>query len=592
MEILFPFLLSLLLSIGLTKAIILNQKKLAWLIRKPSQDRWHGEPTPSFGGIAMFLAFSITVIVLLKDSGDLWKLLLGGTVVFILGLMDDIYTFPPYVKLIGQITVACAMILLGIHAFLTWNPLIYIPLTVIWMVGITNAFNLLDNMDGLAAGIALIAALFMGVLTFLGGNPLPLGLFSTFMGATVGFLFFNRNPAKIFMGDCGSQWMGFTLATLGILGTWQNASNLLLVLITPILVLAVPIFDTTLVTLNRKIQGRPVSQGGRDHASHRLVALGLSQNKTVSVLWGLSIIFGLIAILAQLYSAEIWLLIVSVAVIFTLVIGLFLTDAKVYHHNVLQKEIFPSILYKRRIVELVSDCLLIGVIYILAYLLRYDWTLNPYFLSQIEKSLPIVVAAKLISFLIFGLYRGLWTYIDFEGFVRLLKVSVLASLTTVLVILGVYRFEGFSRTLFVIDFILLFAAMGGTRALLRALRESIFAFPESGVHLLIVGAGDTCRYLLSEIRKNRQWNLRPVAIVDDDRRKRGKTILDIPIVGTHDEIPEIVQKHHVKQIVIAIPSAKADQLDAIRKSCDESRVPHVTMQSLEDTLIRQIVKDG
>lgn len=598
MELLFPFFLTFLASSLLTKLIVSLRGEMRWLLRTPSEDRWHRTSTPSFGGIAMFLAFGTFVLIFARPlSGDTLKILGGGTLIFLLGLADDLFTLPPYTKLAGQIAVACLMVVLGIHAFLTWNPLIYIPLTLLWIVGITNAFNLLDNMDGLAGGIALISALFMGILSQMTEGTLLTPLIPIFIGAVGGFLWLNRSPAKIFMGDCGSQWLGFMLACLAILDTWRNVSNLFLMIATPVLVLAIPIFDTTLVALDRKIHGQSVAKGGKDHTSHRLVALGLNERQTVSILLGLSVVFGLVAVFAHLYNIEEWVLVAGGVVIFALVFGIFLIDAKVYQKTAKSAaeplRIFRmNILYKRRIVEIIIDTILIGGSYTLAYLLRYDWKLGPYLLDQLGRTLPLIIGTKLTALLVFGLYRGLWTYIDFEGFTRLLRFSFLASAASILAILGLYRFEGFSRTLFAIDFVVLLLLMGGTRGLLRALRESVFAFPENGVRLLIVGAGDACRHLLDEIRRNRHWNFRPVAIVDDDRRKWRKKILGIPILGNCGDILRIVREKSIDKIVIAIPSAKEEDLRAIEKNCNASGVPFTAMQSLEATLIRQIANNG
>lgn len=546
----------------------------------------------------MFLAIVLSILLLIRPiNEDLLVVLGGGTLIFALGLLDDIFGLRPYTKLAGQIAVACLMIAFGIHAQVTWNPFFYIPMTILWIVGITNAFNLLDNMDGLAGGIALISLLFMGFLSQMTGGAIPMDWVVVFLGSIGGFLLFNRHPAKIFMGDCGAQWLGFMIACLAIVDTWHNVSNLFLMIATPVLVLAVPIFDTALVALNRKIQGRPLSQGGRDHSSHRLVALGLSQKQTVSVLWGLSILFGLVAVFSRLYSVEAWALIIGSAVIFSLVFGLFLGDARVDVQAAKQapkpRKVFDlNLMYKRRIVEIIIDTILIGGAYTVAYLLRYDWSLDHFLMGQLEKTLPLIVAIKLIAFLSFGLYRGLWTYIDFDGFLRLLRVTLLSSVVAILVILGTFRFEGFSRTLFAIDFVVLVAFMTATRALLRALRESIFAFPEGGVRILVVGAGDAGRYLLNEIRKNRQWNLRPVALLDDDERKKGKKLLDIPIVGNCGDIWQVIQKKSIERIIIAIPSASNETLRELERTCDEAGIPHTTMPSLEQTLIRELLPNA
>ena len=312
--------------------------------------------------------------------------------------------------------------------------------------------------------------------------------------------------------------------------TWTSASNLFLMIATPVLILAVPIFDTALVTLNRKIHGRPVSHGGKDHASHRFVALGFSEEKTVWTLWGLAALFGLVAVFSHIYRVDAWAVLAGVGLVFALVLGVFLTDVKVYEAGDparlgVSRWIGIHFFYKRRFLEILIDTFLIGGAYALSYLIRFDWSPGAFQLKLLAKSLPLVIGTKLLALLSARLYRGIWTYIDFNSLARLIRACVLASIATVAMVLVVYRFYGFSRTLFFIDFCVLLLLMGGTRAFLRGLRESVFAFPDRGVRVLVVGAGDAARSLLSEIRKNRQWNLTPVALLDDHPKKHGSSIL-------------------------------------------------------------------
>ncbi len=591
MELIVPFFLSLILGGVLTRFLLAFDDEKSWLIRTPTADRWHEQATPSMGGIAMFSAFTICFLLFRQFQPDSLKVLLGGALIFLLGFIDDLRPLPPYSKLVGQIATACLMILLGVHVAWPGNPLVFIPLTLFWIIGITNAFNLLDNMDGLAGGVAVIGTFFLLALSILTGHfTLSMPLLAIFIGSVTGFLRYNIYPARIFMGDCGSQWIGFTLAVLTILDTWRSASNLFLTLATPLLVLAVPIFDTTLVTLNRKIHGKPVSQGGKDHASHRLVALGMSQKKTVTVLWGLSALFGLSVLFAHIYNVQAWGLLISGVVIFIVVFGIFLTDAKVYNTPQSIEKSRPwipsvDLFYRRRIIEILIDTLLIGLSYVLAYLLRYDWNVSEYTIAQLGLTLPIIITTKLILFMMFGLYRGLWTYIDFEGVSKLFRTSLLASAGTVLAILGIFRFNGFSRSLFAIDFVVLFALMGGTRALLRAMRESLFAYPDQGRRVLVIGAGDAGRFVLEEIRKNRNWNLRPVAILDDDVSKKGRPLVGVPVVGGVDNLSSAVQEYKIEQIIIAIPSLETVKRTFIEEACRRSGLPFASLLSFEKMIV-------
>jgi hypothetical protein len=172
-----------------------------------------------------------------------------------------------------------------------------LAITIFWLVGITNAINLLDNMDGLAAGIAAIAAVFLAVIHAGNGQFNEAVILTAFAAALAGFLIYNFSPASIFMGDCGALFVGFFLASSALTAVSGGRSRTLLpVLAVPVLILLLPIFDTTLVTILRKLTGRAVSQGGRDHTSHRLVALGLSERQTVSLLYAFSVLAGLLAL--------------------------------------------------------------------------------------------------------------------------------------------------------------------------------------------------------------------------------------------------------------------------------------------------------
>jgi UDP-GlcNAc:undecaprenyl-phosphate GlcNAc-1-phosphate transferase len=597
MELLFPFAVTFVFSAVLMRLTL----AIGAVTKRPRPDRWHETPTPSLGGVAIFLAYFLAMLMFRSLSLDIsvflrepavHRLFLGSLVIFGVGLVDDLRPLPPYAKLIGQIAAASLLVKLGVHANLTGNPLIYIPATIAWVVAVTNAFNLLDNMDGLAGGIAFVAAAVLALLALDASSALPAATAALFAGAVLGFLVFNVHPARIFMGDCGSQWIGFMLAGFTVLDTWRSASDLVFLLITPLMVLAVPIFDTTLVTLNRKLHGRAVSQGGKDHASHRLAALGLSPRKTVAILWGLALLFGLIAVFAHLYAVRFWGIVVGAGVVFAIVLGIFLTDVKVYgpveNPAAGRKFLDLRFLYRRRIVDILLDAISIGGAYILAYFIRFEWAPDPFQRALLVKTLPLVVATKLVVLFVFGLYRGLWTYIDFDGLKRLLRVALLASVFTILVILGLYRFSGFSRSLFFIDFTLLLLLMGGTRACLRGLRESVFAFPDRGTRLLIVGAGEAARFLLHEIRRRRDWNLTPVGLLDDDSRKAGKALLGIRVIGTTAELTATIERERIDHVIVAIPSAPIAKRIELERVSRQAGASAVSMRSVEETLIRKL----
>jgi UDP-GlcNAc:undecaprenyl-phosphate/decaprenyl-phosphate GlcNAc-1-phosphate transferase len=264
----------------------------------PRKERWHTRPTPTLGGLAIFVGFLVPVLLLSPNLSSALPFLIIGTQMFVVGIYDDMRRINPATKLIGQIIGAATAIFFGYSLnFFTWAPLDAL-LTAIWIVGLTNSLNLLDNMDGLAGGIALIAALYLAFLFTHQGDAQHVVLALALAGALGGFLLHNFYPASIFMGDAGSLFLGATLSLLTVHANGQ-ASNILSLVAIPTCILLVPILDTTLVTITRLLRGQPISQGGRDHASHRLVILGLSEPQAVLLLCLMATIAGASAVLIK-----------------------------------------------------------------------------------------------------------------------------------------------------------------------------------------------------------------------------------------------------------------------------------------------------
>src|SRR5205809_3295247 len=269
-------------------------------VAKPKADRWHKKPTAMLGGVAIFLTTGTMYLLLVPYSPQSIIVFSGSAILFVVGLVDDLLHIKPYQKVIGQLIGASLVVGTGLKMPLTGYELIDIWITVFWIIGITNAINLLDNMDGLAAGISAIAAISLGLSFGVNGQSAELTLVAVFVGALLGFLVFNFNPASIFMGDCGSMFVGFLLSTSVLLNqTGGRSRGIVPILAVPVLVLFVPIFDTTFVTVLRKLWGLKASQGGRDHTSHRLVALGLSERTAVLMLYTFAAVAGILSILVS-----------------------------------------------------------------------------------------------------------------------------------------------------------------------------------------------------------------------------------------------------------------------------------------------------
>ncbi|HAW49389.1 TPA: undecaprenyl/decaprenyl-phosphate alpha-N-acetylglucosaminyl 1-phosphate transferase [bacterium] len=284
--IFFTSLLGALIGTPIVRKIALKFR----IIDIPSHRKIHLEPIPLLGGISIAVVFLLAFSLFSKLSSEMLAVFLGSLIIILTGLTDDIKGLSPFLKLSLQILACWLVVIFGISVSFTNNPAIDIPITFLWIVGITNAFNLLDNMDGLSVGIAGIASFFFFLLSFMEGQFLIASLSITLSGACFGFLRYNFSPAQIFMGDTGSMFVGFILSIIGI--KLRFAESGLFSFAIPIIVLGLPIFDTTLVTISRLISGKKVSEGGRDHTSHRLVLLGLSHAKAVLSLYFIGIILG------------------------------------------------------------------------------------------------------------------------------------------------------------------------------------------------------------------------------------------------------------------------------------------------------------
>lgn len=268
------------------------------LMDQPSARKVHRSPIPLLGGVVIYLSF-IVALVLFGDRfyvNQVVGIFLGATLVSFVGLWDDRRELSPLLRLLGQIVAALILIASGIQVHLfRWDGL-NILITMLWVVGITNALNFLDNMDGLSGGIAAIAATFYLLFALMNGQYLVGALAAALLGACLGFLVYNFNPASIFMGDSGALFLGFTLAAVGIKLRFPDNVHIVTWMV-PVLVMGLPIFDMTLVVFSRLRRGlNPMTSPGKDHISHRLVVMGASQREAVLICYLISCVLGILAL--------------------------------------------------------------------------------------------------------------------------------------------------------------------------------------------------------------------------------------------------------------------------------------------------------
>jgi UDP-GlcNAc:undecaprenyl-phosphate GlcNAc-1-phosphate transferase len=570
------FLLALAVSAGLTPVVIWLARAQGWVVA-PREDRWHQKPTAVYGGVAIFLAFGAAFWLLGVHTRLYLTLLVCAGAMFSVGLYDDAREMKPQVKFICQLVVALVAVSQGIRldkAIIPWAWLA-VPLTVFWLVGVTNAVNILDNMDGLSSGVVCVAGLVLALGAAIEGTGGSAGIMAAMLaGAAGGFLIYNFNPAKIFMGDCGSLFLGFTLAATTILSanTASQASHLAMALLVPLGALVVPIFDTTLVSFQRTSHGRSIAQGGRDHSSHRLVFLGLSERRSVLTLLFISLAGGLGSLmLSRMATPLIAAVIVALIAVGLVSFGIYLGEVKVYEgqekRSWLQKSPILSrvLLFKKQILQIAADLVLVSAAYAAAWLLRFEGQITDWELGILATTLPLLLAAKMTSFWLFGLYRGEWRYLSVHDLMQMAKANLTGSAITVLIFVLLYGPRGFSRAVMVLDFLLGYVFIAGARGLLRVFREKVRG--RHGVPVLIMGAGDGGELLLRELRNNPRLAFVPVGFVDDDPAKQGHLIHGVKVLGTRHDLTQLIHKLKVERVFISILSSPEEGFEEVFDIC-------------------------
>lgn len=543
----------------------------------PREERWSNRPVALMGGVSVYLSFTILFFVFgFQEFSLIW---LGGTIMFLTGLFDDIFELKPIVKFLLQF-VAASVLLLGNYSLVySWPFWVSIPLTYFWIIGITNGLNLIDNMDGLAAGTSMIIALVFSLLAYKLGNVEVAMVSFLLSGAIGGFLLLNYYPARIFMGDSGSLFIGYMMASLPMLFSSQlvefgGVSALILVIAICIL----PIYDTSMVTMLRIFKGRSPSQGGKDHTSHRLVFAGLSERSAVHVLYLISIFFGAIVLMFYPNNDVVFYLLFSAGVVGLFYFGLFLSRLDVYGdknfskiENIIHK-VSPS--FKKRIhfIFMLADVILIIVAYTLAHILRFaQW--NEVIESLVISQLPIVIITKILILAVFGIYRIVWGYAGVYDLMTLFLGVVSSALVTWFT-LSLFIAEGSSVhfRILIIDSLLFFILIAATRFALKTLRSLITVANKGKKRALLYGAGDTGCLALTQIRQAPRLNIKPVGFLDDSPYKINGKVQGLRILGDIDQLSEVIKEYRIDEVLITTVKLRKDRLKKVRVTCAEMNV--------------------
>jgi len=585
MPMLLPFVAALALSLGATPVVRWLARRHGFLV-PPKSDRWHRHPTALLGGVAVFVA-TIAAVSLAGWQGrppsvPLLTLAVASVAVFGIGLVDDVLTLSPAAKLALQIGAASVAVWGGVGLGWTGSLTLDALLSIFWLIGVTNAFNLLDNMDGACAGVGSIAAGVVAAIaiTSAQGSPGQAVFAAALCGALLGFLVYNFHPASIFLGDSGSLFIGFLLAGLTVMAERPLPDGVPVVLVVlPVLVVAVPIFDTTLVTVSRKLSGRPASRGGTDHTAHRLVRLGFSETKAVAFLYGVSLTSGIAAVGLARGSAGWEILVFGLGVALVL-LAVTLLRVRTYggeDFSVVHSRRFAAglvdFLFRRHAFELLLDLMLVAVAYYTANRLRFEAERWPLFFPGFLRALPLVIACHILGLLAAGAYGRMWRYFSVIDLVPLAKGVGLGSLTSVLVLFYLYQFNDVSRAALFMHAVLLMGLLAGSRLAFRLLPEVAGGNASLPLRALAYGAGDAGDMLVRELAHNTKYGYRVFGFLDDDPMKLGRRVRGVPILGQGSALSRILKEQTVDVVILSAQRFTPGAIEEVRRVCTRADVP-------------------
>jgi UDP-GlcNAc:undecaprenyl-phosphate GlcNAc-1-phosphate transferase len=478
---------------------------------------------------------------------------------------------------------------LAVVAFFLWAgpaapevtrwPLVNLGLAGFWMVAVINAFNLVDGLDGLAAGVGIAAVGAVGVVAWW-SRDVGLACAALAAGAALGgFLVFNFHPASIFMGDSGALPIGFLLGALALQGAALQRNSHLSSAVFPLLVMLVPLLDTAIVTLSRLATGNPISRRGLDHSHHRLLMLGLNVRRAVAVSWTLAAIGALLAAGQTLLSHAYLLSALPFVAAGIGVIGLFMIDltfegrAPGVAFGYLQglARSILSLGYKRRLPEAMLDFALIPAAYFGACLLRRDFKINDTLVVSMMRSTPVFFVATYLAFGLTGVYRGIWRYAGIADLLRFANASLLAGVLVAIASLFI-RLE-VSGSVVVLYVVLLFNLLVFTRMSFQIQRRALAMVALPTERVLIVGAGRMGEAAVRYIFSGNDRRVRLIGFVDDDAFKEGKLVHGHQVLGRLDDLPRIHTTTGFHWILIAADAISQDRLAMVKAFADANHLP-------------------
>jgi len=570
------------------------------LVAVPTGARWHDHVTPLFGGVGIaagllagvLLALAVGVV---EPTWLLAGIVAGCGLVFVAGLLDDVRHLSPVAKLVAQFGAAAIAIAAGLRVELVSNDVLGVVIALVWLVGITNAFNLLDNMDGLAATLATVACLYFAIdAATVHENDLVLVLALSLAFACLGFLPFNLRPgdrARVFMGDSGSQLLGFLLAVLGLAASWTTAGTTIATMLLPLLVLAIPILDTTLVTIRRLAERRPVTQGGKDHTSHRLVYYGLSETRAVVLLALIGVALGATGVAYNVLDRPA-VTALGVLATFALLVqfGSFL--AELSENERLGRPGDTSLRHAitvqpRRLIELAVDGLLVGCTLLAVYLLFVDERGTELQRGTFLAVLPILLGTTYVVYVVGGVYRRVWRFATARDLAMIAVASLVATGAAWAIVAATRDLGDFPREIFPVYAVAAAVLAVISRALVRFVPAAGGA-DDSRTRVLVLGAGNAGKGFVRALRPSEEVQV--VGFLDDNPRLHRRRVQGVPVLGTTDDAAAVLTATAADELVITILDVSADRLASLIDACETAGVGHRVVAS--DTVTGRTVSQA
>jgi UDP-GlcNAc:undecaprenyl-phosphate GlcNAc-1-phosphate transferase len=591
----------------------------------PGGRKVHDHPIPRLGGFSIFVTFNLILIIgsqidffffppgFLGEINFLW-LIVASSIMLGIGVLDDLRRIPPSFKFLFQIiaglivALGCVKIQVITLPFGTIDLGIWsIPITILWVVAITNAINLLDGLDGLAAGTSFIVCLAMFGISLLNQN-IGIALCSAILaGSILGFLRYNFHPASIFLGDSGAYFLGFILSVLPLLGGLKTTATFAILI--PLLALGLPIMDTALSMLRRLLRslhimeideakneikfffldGFSMFRADRDHIHHRLLRMGLTQRKAVVLLYVISLILGGLAF-SSVYFKNINYALFLTTIGLASYIGvrkLGYSEIQILRNGALLP-LFNAPVVNIRILRFFVDMAFIALSYYLAFVLRFEGTFEPSIKEYYLMTIPLVLTIKMGMFYLSGLYKGAWRYTSVSDVVKMLKAVALGCFVSTLVLWAIPGYGVKSFSVLVIDFNILFFLVTGARTSFRILEHFHISNNHHGRKVLIFGVDKSSIQALNEFIHNPRLGLSPVGFIDEDERNKGKQVSGYPILGSIDSLESILKNNSISEVIVTGYNLSEGKIERLSQICYSN---HISLRRFQ-TRLEEIPLNG